>query len=329
MNIRSQAMLLLLPLLLGSDWSDSDTSLAMVVKDAISSNASRWNSGALKVRLTFYSKPSAMNLEMDADVTWLGRQSLVAYRLRDITGNVIGSPSPDVPLNEQPINYIMRSPTSLYTYHSKNKSLVLYDPKRKEPIVEVFAVSPVDFWEYFHGGSLTAKRKWVDMIGPNPIFPDSTYSLARLDNHRVNFIRQDSGGGMLELTSSMAVAGNVTKAAYKNRSGSPSFIQNYDWRTDRDGVAVLDKCEIRASRSGDLADADLSLVAEFKDIDLKTKVLPAKFTEDSLFRLLPPGFTFVNQVTGKRVRNGGLRTETDSRLKSVAKDLKRHGFLAR
>ena len=303
-----------------------DAVLYDVIRDARSSNEARLHSGTMEFSLRFVRTAGQKALEATGDITWDETNTLWAYRVSDPEGLVSPTKTSDRPASDQPKRYMLRTPQKFYAYNPDLQTVYL--DSRDQFAIDLFEVAPLKFYTMFHGQYVDPARPWAEMIGPHPAFKESRYELTREGSDRIRQVRTDADGGKLTLLMSLAACGNGLEARYDAAGDYPTMVQRFSWKKTPAGVCVLDECEFTASMRGKPTVNDTSYRLKVDRIDLKA-VDASTFSQESLFAMLPRGFTFVDMVTKRSTKNAVKQTLSDQDLKGLTDKLRSSGFLGR
>jgi hypothetical protein len=154
-------------------------------------------------------------------------------------------------------------------------------------------------------------RRWVELLGPHPNFPQKdvlAYKFTRLDENRIQMLRERTGVSRFRAVASRADDGNIVEfdSYYKDESVEQSYRTAYQWDRDSKGRCYLRSVEFR-SRS--LTKGQPSRGEGYTRMTIDRIDLDA-VPDLSLFEMesfdLPPGTLVEDQINNRRYRIGEL-----------------------
>jgi len=186
-------------------------------------------------------------------------------------------------------------------------------------------IRPPNEWWYGDG------RRWIILLGPHPSLPQDSikrYRAQRLDDNRVELIREDRSGARFRFVASLRDDGNIIEVRGTDPvSDIRELDETYTWSRDSKGRCYLAKSSKRlkckSKTYGKLVDLCTQFECDFFDADYDPA--PSTFSLKSL--QLPPRTRVDDNVGNRHFRMGAAPVvSVVEQLDRLVTELKTRGF---
>lgn len=312
--------------------SQDPLQLKQLILDAQAANIEKFESGTMEALVTVTHKGRA-SLRMDSKVRWKGKTRYWEYRISD-PGAIYRPPkSFDAPLEESPMQYMLRSPDKVITADSKSNKIVIQSigPTGRFARSELFDITPDPLWTvccspYLQDGP-TWKVLFDKPLGKGISDPMDEIHFEQLDTGLIRLeTRRPTEGYLATFDFSLPFSGNLVRLASQTE-GRPekrwSIIN--EWSKEGDVVRLVRSRTFLGGKDDSTADIILdvqvrSMNPGVGDISLSLDTIIAKMPKNVQIADL-----IHNRTTYADPRAKG--EITDVQLRSLLEIVKKGEFL--
>lgn len=312
--------------------SGADHELLEVIQDAQATNLAKFPRGVMTLEVTSaidVPGRSAREGHFRGEVQWDGPNSLLVFEAADPNSVLrIAGVNDSVRNSKAEPLTVACLPGKIFLYASSVKRLQSFprDPASERAFVSL-QLAPPAFWTRFHDASPNASRPWSEMFGIHADFREiaAKVALLRVDETTYRQVRDDKGGGRLEIDVSMARGGNVVSCRYS--MGRVMVNENtYEWTPyviAGSHAFFLTKCKLVR----DWGDGKQTYNYSVLDFDPARRPTPT-LTESAFFARLPRGAVVRGEGAGPGSGAKGRAPLDDEQIDRLSRKLKARGFMS-
>lgn len=310
--------------------SKDASQLKQLICDAQAANLGKFESGTMDALVTVTHK-GRESLRMETKVRWNGKTRFWEYRISD-PGAIYRPPkSFDAPLDEAPLQYMLRTPDKVITADSRINKIVVQEigPRGRFARSELFDITPVPLWTICCSPYLQDGQPWKTFL-------DKPMGEA-LPNDEVHF--EQRNGGMIRLSTrrptigytatldfSLSLGGNLVRLE-SDKGGKPKdtwFITN-EWVQEGDFVRLVRSKTFLGGK--DESTADIVLDVQVRSMRPGSDGIPLSL--ETIVAKMPKNVQIADLIRNKTTfadpsAKGNL---TDAQLRSLSSVIKTGEFL--